>query len=72
MTDKIAHMTTNELRDLVNEIVEEKLRELIGDPDAGLELDPELIIRLRQQLQDVADGERGESHEEVAKRLGLD
>ena len=72
MTDKVAEMTTNELRDFVREIVEEKLRELIGDPDAGLELAPELVIRLRQQLQDVSNGERGESHEDVGKRLGLD
>ena len=72
MTDKVAQMTTDELRDLIGEVVEQKLLELVGDPDAGLELNPDLVARLKQQRQAVANGERGESLEEVAKRLGLD
>jgi len=69
---KIKELTVEEFKDLVQEAVQEKLEEIIGDPDAGLELREEVKERLRNSL---AAGQRGEKHvpvDEVAKRAGLD
>ena len=69
---KIKELTVEEFKDLVQEAVQEKLEEIIGDPDAGLELREEVKERLRNSL---AAGQRGEKRipvDEVAKRAGLD
>lgn len=44
---KVSELSVEELRSLVQEVVEEKLRELLGDPDQGLELQDKLKERLR-------------------------
>lgn len=44
MATTIAEMTTDEFRDLIEAVIEQKLVELLGDPDAGLSL--------RKALQD--------------------
>lgn len=56
MGDKIADLTVDELKALVREAVEEVLLEG-GDPDAGLELKPELRERLRRSLIAEKDGD---------------
>ncbi len=71
-TAKVADMTTDELREMIESSVERKLVELLPDPDAGLELHPEIAETLRRQETEYAQGKRGKSLEEVAKRLGLD
>ena len=71
MEKTVAEMTTRELRDMVGDLIEEKLVELFGDPDQGLELRDSLRERLLQQKRDVAAGERGEDFNDVARRLGL-
>ena len=55
------------IKPLIAEIVEQKLVELLGDPDAHLELRPEIKTRLRKALN------RREliPAEKVAKQLGL-
>ena len=50
---------------------EAKLTEVLGDSDEGLELRDELRKRLELQQSAVHRGERGESFEDVAERLGL-
>jgi hypothetical protein len=40
-------------------IVEQKLQELLGDPDEGLELREAVAARLQEQRRAVAAGERG-------------
>jgi hypothetical protein len=68
--DRVADMTGEQLRVIIGEVVEEKLSELLGDPDQGLALRNAFRTRLLRQKHAVADGERGESLESVAKRLG--
>jgi len=56
------------IRPVVEEIVEQKLIELLGDPDAGLRLSHQAKERLKTTLTGKA---RGVSAEKVAKKLGL-
>ena len=71
MTKTVAEMTGEELRDLVGAAVEQKIVELLGDPDAGLVLREDVRKRLLRQRQAVAKGERGEPLENVIRRLKL-
>jgi hypothetical protein len=56
---------------MIETIIEQKLLELIGDPDEGLPLRESIRKRLLRQREAVASGERGEPFEEVVQRLGL-
>ena len=71
MTKTVADMTTNELRQLVSSVVEEKLVQLLGDPDEGLAVRENVRKRLLRQKQAVSKGERGEPLVTVARRLKL-
>lgn len=64
---KVADLTSEELRDIIREVVEEKLRELFLDPDFGLELRGEIEDRLGESF---ASKERI-SLIDVKRRLGL-
>lgn len=64
---KISEMSVEELKQFVAEIVEQKLKELLGDPDWGMELREEVKERLRR----TSEAERGVPASEVAKKLGL-
>ncbi len=64
-------MTTEELKEMLGELIEAKLTEVLGDPYQGLELRETVRQRLELQQSAVARGERGESFEDVARRLGL-
>jgi hypothetical protein len=63
----LSSLSSEQFRELVRGLVDDRLRELIGDPDLGLELGEALRARLRASL------ERGErlSGEELAEKLGL-
>jgi hypothetical protein len=65
-------MTKNELREMIEATIEQKLVELLGDPDEGLPLRKLVRDRLLRQKQAVATGERGEPFENVVWRLGLE
>jgi hypothetical protein len=71
MAKILAEMTADELKRLVGLAVEEKLIELLGDPDEGLVLRESLRKRLLRQKRAVAKGERGELLEDVVRRLKL-
>jgi hypothetical protein len=71
MQDSISNMTRDDLRDLLESVVEQKLVELLGDPDGNRELRADVIERLKHQQQAVANGERGRSLDEVTNDLGL-
>jgi hypothetical protein len=71
MNDSVAQMSKAEFRELIETVVEQKLLELLGDPDEGLELRKAVRTRLERQRQTVADGERGRPLDEVASDLGL-
>ena len=67
----VAQMTKDELREMIETIIEQKLSELLGDPDEGLPIRKTVRDRLLRQKQAVASGERGEPFEDVIRRLGL-
>ena len=71
MAKTVVDMTATEFRQLVGSAVEEKLIQLLGDPDEGLVLRENVRKRLVRQKRAVAKGERGESLETVARRLKL-
>ena len=71
MAKTVADMTAAELRKLVSSVVEEKLLQLLGDPDEGLILRQDVRKRLLRQKRVVSEGERGEPLETVARRLKL-
>ncbi len=70
-TAKVADMTTDELRKMIESSVEHKLIEMFRDPDEGLELRLEFAESLLIQEKEFAEGKRGKPFEEVAARLGL-
>ena len=72
MAATVAEMSKSELRHMIEDIVERKLRELLGDPDEGLAIRKSLRDRLVRQRQKVARGERGEAFEGVVRRAGLE
>lgn len=63
----ISHLTPEQLKDLVRGLVDDRLRELLGDPDLGLQLGEGLRSRLKDSL---ASTQRL-SGEELADQLGL-
>ncbi len=72
MADTVAQMTKEELRAMIETSVEQKLLEILGDPDEGLEVKKSVRDRLLRQRKAVAAGERGEPFEDVVRRLGLE
>jgi hypothetical protein len=72
MADTVAQMTKEELVAIIETSVEQKLLEILGDPDEGLEIKRSVRDRLLRQRKAVAAGERGEPFEDVVRRLGLE
>jgi len=66
----IKDLSVEELKALIEGVVEEKLSELVGDPDEGLILRPEVEKRLRKSLRTSKSRSRVPAAE-VARRLGL-
>lgn len=71
MAGTVAEMTPTDLREMLGELIEEKLAELVSDPDRGLELKESLYRRLEVQKVRTAAGERGRDLEEVVQELDL-
>ena len=72
MATQVAQMTKGELQEMIGSTVEQKLLELLGDPDEDLHLKKLVRDRLLRQKQAVATGERGKPFKEVVRRLGLE
>lgn len=72
MAATVAQMTKGELREMIEAIIEQKLLELLGDPDEGLPIRKLMRDRLLRQKQAVAEGEQGEPFEDVVRRLSLE
>jgi hypothetical protein len=68
----VAQMTKDELQGMIEAIIEQKLIELLGDPDEGLPLRKSVRERLLRQKQAVAKGERGEPLEDMVQQMGLE
>ena len=71
MAKNVGEMTLEELRDLIDAAVEERLVQLLNDPDSGLPMRDEVRERLLIQMKEVEGGERGETLEAVAARLDI-
>ena len=63
----LSNLTPEQLKELVHGLVDDRLRELMGDPDLGLPLGEALRTRLKQSLTST---ERI-SGDEIAEKLGL-
>ena len=63
----LSSLSPEQFKELVRGLVDDRVRELIGDPDLGLELGEALRARLRASLE---NGERL-SGDELAEKLGL-
>ncbi len=72
MATTVAQMSKGELRELIETSIEQKLLEMFGAPDEGLEIRKSLRDRLVRQQKRVATGERGQPLEDVVRQLGLD
>jgi hypothetical protein len=71
MAANVGQLSTDELKEIIGSVVEQKLKEILGDPDEGHELRADVRDRLLRQKKVVAKGERGEALDEVVKRLGI-
>ena len=71
MNTKVSQITVEELREMIGEVVEEKLRSIFLEREDDLELKDELVERLERQMAQVDAGERGETFEDVVSKLGL-
>ena len=73
---KVAQMTKTEFKELLEAVVEttveQKLLEILGDPDDGLELREAVRDRLIRQRRAVAKGQYGQPMEDLVKELELD
>ena len=63
----ISQLSQEEFRKLVHGMVDDRLRELLGDPDLGLQLGDGLRARLKASLS----SQERLSGEDVADKLGL-
>ena len=71
MSTTIAQMTKEELQEMLEATIEQKLLEMLGDPDEELELRDGIRKRLLRQQKAVSEGERGQSFDDLAQRLEL-
>lgn len=71
MTTTVAQMTKEELWEMIEAAIEQKLLEILGDPDEGLEIRETVRDRLLRQKEAVVAGERGQPLEDVVQQLGL-
>ncbi len=67
----VQEMTVDQLKGLIRETVEEKLEELLGDPDWSLELKDTVRERLKRSLEETERGVPGVAIEDVVKKTGL-
>jgi len=71
MMTTVAQMTREELWEMIEAAIEQKLLEILGDPDEGLEIRETVRDRLLRQKEAVVAGERGQPLEDVVQQLGL-
>ena len=66
---KVKELTIEQLKMLIDEAVEDKLAEILGDPDEGLELREEVIQKLKAHK---VSRKARIPMEQVTKRYGLE
>jgi hypothetical protein len=63
----LSQLSQEQFKELVRAIVDDRLRELLGDPDLGLQLGDSLRARLKESLSSTVRL----SGEDIADQLGL-
>ena len=63
----LSQLSQEQFKELVRGIVDDRLRELLGDPDLGLQLGESLRARLKESLSSTVRL----SGEDIADQLGL-
>ena len=71
METRVADMSVDQLKDLIQETVKEVLVEMLRDPDGGLELREDFKIVLQRSLETYESESDTVSADEVAEKLGL-
>jgi len=69
---RVGDLTVDEFKHLIHQVVTETVVELLGDPDAGLELHEDIKAKLQRSLAAVQTGDNTIPVEVVAAKLGLD
>lgn len=67
MATTVGELTPAELRAMIEEVVHDQLIDLIGDPDQGLKLRPEVREQLERQQERVRRGETGTPLSAIAR-----
>lgn len=65
MTETVARMIKEGFREMLDTLIEQKLLEILGDHDEGLEIRESVRERLIRQREEVTAGERGQSLQTV-------
>ncbi|HMD98329.1 MAG TPA: hypothetical protein VKM93_13490 [Terriglobia bacterium] len=68
----LKNISVEELRALAGDVVDEKLREFLGDPDEGLALRPQVRKRLLKSLRQPKESRETVSAAEAARRLAME
>lgn len=68
---RVGDLTLGEFQTMMNALIDARLAQWI-DPDAGLELRPEVILRVQRQRAEYAAGQRGKSLAEIASKYGVE
>ncbi len=63
----ISNLSLDELKELVKGLVDDRIRDLLGDPDLGLQLSDEVRARLKNSLS----SETRVTGDAMAEQLGL-
>jgi len=66
---KVKELTVEQLKTLIEDTIEERLQEYLGDPDEGLEIREEIIQKLRAHKE---FRKSRISMEQVAKKHGIE
>jgi predicted RecB family endonuclease len=71
MVTRVADMSVDDLKTLIQETITQTLTELLRDPDEGLELREDFVMALRHSLETAQAGGETFSADSVAAKLGL-
>jgi len=71
MSANVLQITTEDLRKLVDELVEVKLATIFRNPEDDLEFTDELQEIIAHQDERIKNGDRGEPMADVIERLGI-
>jgi hypothetical protein len=69
---KIKELTIEQFKTLIEDTIEAKLEEILGDPDEGLKLTDEAKAKIEESLAAAKRGEKSIPLEKVAEEMGIE